>query len=79
MRWARLLLKIPENWMTDLVITSFKIEKIQFLSCRPYKYRGGTGVVKTIISQPFIGGLRIVFYIGPACCDRIGDARAKAC
>ncbi len=53
--------------MTDLVINnSFKIEKIQFLSCRPYKYRGGTGVVKTIISQPFSGGLRIVFYIGPA-------------
>ncbi len=49
MRWAKLLLKIPENWMTDLVVNnSFKIEKIQVLSCRPYKYRGGTGVVKII-------------------------------
>lgn len=49
MRWATLLLKIPENWMTDLVINdSIKIEKIQVLNCRPYKYRGGTGIVKII-------------------------------
>ncbi len=52
MRWGTLLLKIPENWMTDLVINdSNKIEKIQVLSCRPYKYRGGTGIVKIISKE----------------------------
>lgn len=47
MRWAVLILKIPENWMTDLLANgSIKVEKIHVLNCRPYKYRGGTGIVK---------------------------------
>lgn len=52
MRLATLLLKIPENWMTDLLINgSIKVEKIHVLNCRPYKYRGGTGIVKIISKE----------------------------
>lgn len=49
MRWALLSLKIPNNWMTNILAdNSNKIEKIQVLNCRQYKYRGGTGIIKII-------------------------------
>lgn len=52
MRWANIQLKIPENWMTDIIANnSIKIEKIHVLNCRPYKYRGGTGIVKIISKE----------------------------
>lgn len=52
MRWANIQLKIPENWMSEIITDkSIGIEKIHVLNCRSYKYRGGTGVVKIISKE----------------------------
>ncbi len=44
MRWAVLRLKIPDNWMTQL-IQSHNVD-IRVFGCIPYQSRGGRGLVR---------------------------------
>ncbi len=44
MRWGRLLLKIPHNWMTRL-LSDYDMH-VRVFNCMPYKSRGGRGLVK---------------------------------
>ncbi|HLB71018.1 MAG TPA: helix-turn-helix domain-containing protein [Candidatus Methanoperedens sp.] len=44
MRWAALLLKIPDNWMTQL-LHEHNVH-IRVFGCRPYGSHGGRGLVK---------------------------------
>ncbi len=44
MRWAILRLKIPDNWMTQLLDT-YNVD-IRVFGCIPYQSRGGRGLVR---------------------------------
>ncbi len=44
MRWGVLLLRIPDNWMTELL--QVYDMKIRVMGCRPYGKNGGRGLVR---------------------------------
>jgi predicted DNA binding protein len=44
MRWGTLLLKIPENWMTQL-LQNHNVD-VRVFGCIPYQSRGGRGLVR---------------------------------
>lgn len=44
MRWASVLLKIPDNWMTQL--SQMHDMRIRVFGCRPYGSSGGRGLVR---------------------------------
>lgn len=49
MRWAVLNIKIPHNWMTDILEDNLiKIENIHVLNCKRHKDKGGKGIIKII-------------------------------
>ncbi len=47
MRWATLLLKIPDNWMTQLLQEHNDVN-IRVFGCMPYESSGGRGLVRLI-------------------------------
>lgn len=44
MRWAKFLIKIPNNWMTWL-LHDYNI-RIKVFNCMPYEHEGGRGLIK---------------------------------
>ncbi|MFZ2410203.1 MAG: hypothetical protein WAW23_01395, partial [Candidatus Methanoperedens sp.] len=44
MRWAKFLLKIPNNWMTWLL--QYHDISIKIFNCMPYERKGGRGLIR---------------------------------
>lgn len=50
MRWATLQLKIPDNWMTQLLHDNNDV-RIRVFGCMPYESRGGRGLMRLSSSE----------------------------
>lgn len=47
MRWGTLLIKIPDNWMTELIHNRSDIA-LRVFGCMPYESTGGRGLVRIV-------------------------------